>query len=116
MKIYWSTNSIPELQAYPKTEHRSLIKRATKENYKNKLVWLGYILLFMGIFSASIFISSASNLLFGMLIGGAMGGIIGLLSTQILFAAIRPTLARYRRELEQASAPTNNDYFVPHAL
>ncbi|MFD3163268.1 hypothetical protein [Herpetosiphon sp. NSE202] len=51
----------------------------------------------------------------GMLVGAITGGIIGLISNAIIIAAIRPTLARYRRELEQATAQNDHDYFGPHA-
>ncbi len=122
MKIYLSTNSIPELQGFPKDQHRSLIQRAANKNLMNPLLWLGYGIIFLGTLmvlpAASIFLVLYTNIALplGLLIGIIIGGIIGLLSTQILFAALRPTLVRYRSELEQATAPTNNDYFVPHAF
>ena len=109
MAIYISTNSIPELQGYSKIQQRALIKQATSANAMNPLLWLGYIVMLLGTFTAITVaikvIPNANTLPLGMLLGALIGGVIGLLSIQIIFAALRPTLARYRRELEQNQAP-----------
>lgn len=116
MNIYWSANSVPELRGYSKDIQRKLWRRALKENYKNKLVWLGYGLLFLTIFSVSMLIPSSSNIAVGMLIGGVIGGMAGLISSQFVIAAIRPTLAKYRSDFEKAASSKGADYFVPPAI
>ncbi|XSG76428.1 hypothetical protein ACP8Y2_05380 [Herpetosiphon llansteffanensis] len=115
MKIYLSLNSLPELDGYPKPQKRLLWKQALKANRKNKRVWLGYAVLFVGIITAIVLFPKLDSLWMGMLLGAITGGIIGLISNSIIIAALRPTLAHYRREREQATAQNDYDYFVPHA-
>ena len=121
MKIYLSTTSVPELQAYPKNQHRLLIKQATKENMLNPLLWFGYGILILSLLivmpAASIFMVFYMQLVFPLsfLISILIGGTIGFVSVQILYAVLRPTLARYRYELEQDAAEHKNEYLVPHA-
>ncbi len=115
MKFYLSLNSIPELDGYPKPQKRLLWKQALKANRKNKRVWLGYAVLYVGIVTAILLFPRLDSLWMGMLVGAITGGIIGLISNAIIIAALRPTLARYRYELEQNAAEHKNEYFVPHA-
>jgi hypothetical protein len=108
MPIYFSAKAIPELRGYPQIQRHTFIARAIAANAWNPFVWLSCGLAFPGQFAAltaaAIFIPAARTFLpFGLLIGIGIGGLIGLLSTQLLIAVIRPTLAMYRDELEHAS-------------
>ncbi len=108
MPIYLSTKAIPELHGYSKAQRRTFIARAMAANAWNPFVWLGYGLMGLGLFAAMtaavIFIPAARTFLpFGLLVGLGLGGIFGVLGTQILTMAIRPTLATYHRELEHTS-------------
>lgn len=108
MAIYFSAKAIPELRGYPKKQRHTLIARAIAANAWNPFVWLSFGLAFPGLFAvlaaAAIFIPVSRTFLpLGWLIGIGIGGLIGLLSTQLLIAVIRPTLAMYRHELEHAS-------------
>jgi len=115
MRIYLSINSVPELDGYPKLQKRMLWRRALKENRSNKIVWLGCILLIIGIIIPDVIFPEFDSIWLTMLLALTFGIVIGYISGHIIVAAIRPTLARYRRELEQATAQNDHDYFVPHA-
>ncbi|KPL90281.1 hypothetical protein [Herpetosiphon geysericola] len=116
MKFYLSLNSLPELDGYAKPQKRLLWKQALKANRKNKQVWLGYAILYLGVITAILLFPKLDSLWMGMLMGAITGGIIGLISNSIIIAALRPTLAHYRREREQVQNQHDDDYFVPHAF
>lgn len=109
MSIYFSTKAIPELHGYPKAHRRALIERAEAENADNPLLWLGYGLMALGLLTALtatiIFLPTVRTFLpLGMLVGAGIGGLCGALGAPFVVAAIRPTLATYRREQEAQTA------------
>ena len=58
MKIYWSNNSVPELQGLDKHKQLDLRFRAVKANRHNPRLWLGFLAIFasyMEIFSLILF-------------------------------------------------------------
>ncbi|ABX05464.1 MAG TPA: hypothetical protein DEF47_23435 [Herpetosiphon sp.] len=116
MKIYWSNNSVPELQGLDKHKQLDLRFRAVKANRHNPRLWLGLVAVFsvyLGILAFLLYAIPFSGI--QILIQITLMLLFHFWFNQYLIWLIRPHLRLYRLALDKTYSNDDDDYFVPPA-
>jgi len=102
LKIYWTMNSVPELQGLDKAEKRRVFKEMQKHGRKKMgvmpWVWFGLTALVAAVVAVLLGLSGALG-------GGLIGGVIGFSAAAFLQTpAIEHGRVWYREQQDQSEA------------
>ena len=78
MRIYWSVNSMPELQSLPKAERGRVWRKAYGQSFRYWQTWVGVVLLGICAFIGGAIGGHLGYVIWGSVIGGGLGGFLFL--------------------------------------